>query len=215
MCLQEKVVRGKFVSDCLELGKRKIRHEFLALRNRMNPDLVAVYSAGIFAGIKKLPAYEKAKIVMFYLSHGSEVVTDFMINSAFGSGKAIVVPAIKDLRYEKMYAVKISKLEDARLTVHGIRQPEINSCSIVEKDNIDLIFVPGIAFDIKGYRTGYGKGCYDRWLKSVPFEKTVGLAYDFQVANQLPIGEYDIPVGIIVTEERVIQIKERIRWETL
>jgi 5-formyltetrahydrofolate cyclo-ligase len=208
-------VREKFMNDCLELGKRKIRHEFLASRNRMSPDSVMVYSAGIFAGIKKLPAYEKAKTVMFYLSFGSEVVTDFMINSAFGSGKVVAVPAIKNFGYEKMYAVKISKLEDACLSVYGIRQPEINSGSIIEKDNIDLIFVPGVAFDIKGYRTGYGKGCYDRWLKSVSFEKTVGLAYDFQVTNQLPIGKYDIPVGVIVTEERVIQIKGRVRWETL
>jgi 5-formyltetrahydrofolate cyclo-ligase len=207
-------VRGKFVSVCLKSRKRKIRHEFLTLRNRINLYLAKVYSFGIFAEIKKLSAYEKARTVMFYLSCGSEVVTDFMINSAFDSGKVVVVPAIKNFEYEEMYAVKILRLEDACLSVYGIRQPEINSDSIVKRGNIDLIFVPGIAFDTKGYRIGYGKGCYDRWLKSVPFEKIVGLAYDFQVTNQLPIGEYDIPVGIIVTEERVIQIKkikERIR----
>lgn len=145
---------------------------------------------------------------MFYLSCGSEVVTDFMINSAFGSGKTVVVPSIKNFRNGEMYAVKISRLEDACLSAYGIRQPEINSGNIVEKDNVDLVFVPGLAFDIKGYRTGYGKGCYDRWLKSVPFEKTVGLAYDFQVTEQLPIGKYDMPVGIIITEKRVIHIKE-------
>jgi 5-formyltetrahydrofolate cyclo-ligase len=192
----------------LELGKRKIRHELLALRNGMDLDSKTVYSAGIFSGIKKLSAYRKAKTVMFYLSCGSEVVTDFMINSAFDNGKLVVVPAIKNFGCEKMYAVKISKLEDARLFVCGIRQPEINIGSIVEKENIDLIFVPGVSFDVKGYRIGYGKGCYDRWLDGVPFEKTVGLAYDFQVTNQLPVGEYDIPVGVIITEERVIQIKE-------
>lgn len=196
------------MSGCLESEKRKIRHEFLALRNRMDADSAAVCSAGIFAGIKKLSAYEKAKTVMFYLSCGSEVVTDFMINSAFGSGKTVVVPSIKNFRNGEMYAVKISRLEDACLFAYGIRQPEINSGNIVEKDNIDLVFVPGLAFDIKGYRTGYGKGCYDRWLKSVPFEKTVGLAYDFQVTEQLPIGKYDMPVGIIITEKRVIHIKE-------
>ncbi|GMO53846.1 MAG: 5-formyltetrahydrofolate cyclo-ligase [Candidatus Endomicrobiellum trichonymphae] len=198
------------MSGYLESEKRKIRHEFLALRNRMDADLAAVCSAGIFAGIKKLSAYEKAKTVMFYLSYDSEVVTDFMINSAFGSGKIVVIPLIKNFIDEEMYAVKISRLEDACLSVYGIRQPDINSVNIniVEKDNIDLVFVPGLAFDIKGHRTGYGKGCYDRWLKSVPFEKIVGLAYDFQVTKQLPIGEYDIPVSIIVTEKRVIQIKE-------
>jgi 5-formyltetrahydrofolate cyclo-ligase len=199
-------VRGRFVSDCLESKKRKIRHEFLALRNRMDADSAAVCSAGIFAGIKKLSAYENAKIIMFYLSCGSEVVTDFMINFAFCSGKVVIVPAIKNSGDGKMYAVKISRLEDACLSVYGIRQPEIKSGDIVEKDNIDLVFVPGLAFDIKGYRTGYGKGYYDRWLKGIPFEKTVGLAYDFQLTNQLPTGGYDLPVGVIVTEKRVIQI---------
>jgi 5-formyltetrahydrofolate cyclo-ligase len=202
----------------LESEKRKIRHEFLALRNRVSVDLAAICSAGIFAKIKKFSAYEKAKTVMFYLSYGSEVVTDFMINSAFGSGKAVIVPAIKNSGDGKMYAAKILRLEDACLSVYGIRQPEINSGNIIEKDNIDLVFIPGLAFDIKGYRTGYGKGYYDRWLKGVPFEKTVGLAYDFQLTNQLPIEKYDLPVGIIVTEKRVVQIKGdrgADRWETL
>jgi 5-formyltetrahydrofolate cyclo-ligase len=173
----------------------------------MDADLAAICSASIFARIKKLSAYEKAKTVMFYFSCGSEVVTDFMITSAFGNGKAVIVPAIKNFRDRKMYAVKISRLEDACLSIYGIRQPEINFDNIVEKDNIDLIFVPGLAFDTKGYRAGYGKGYYDRWLKGVPFEKTVGLAYDFQLINQLPIEKYDLPVGIIVTEKRVIQIE--------
>jgi 5-formyltetrahydrofolate cyclo-ligase len=200
-------MRRRFVSGCLGSEKRKTRHEFLALRNRMDATSAVVCSIGIFAGIKKISAYEKAKTVMFYLSCGSEVVTDFMINSAFCSGKAVIVPAIKNFGDGNMYAVKISRLEDACLSVYGIRQPEINSGNIVEKADIDLVFVPGLAFDIKGYRTGYGKGYYDRWLKGVPFEKIVGLAYDFQLTNQLPIEKYDLPVGIIVTEKRIIQTK--------
>ena len=70
-----------------------------------------------------------------------------------------------------------------------------------------MVFIPGIAFDARGYRTGYGKGYYDRWLKSVPLEKTVGLAYDFQITDKLPTEEYDIPVGVIITEKRIMQIE--------
>jgi 5-formyltetrahydrofolate cyclo-ligase len=173
----------------------------------MGEGSAAICSAGVFARIKKLSAYEKARTVMFYLSYSFEVITDFMINSAFGDGKAVIVPAIKNSGDGKMHAVKISSLEDAGLSVYGIRQPEINSSNIVEKDNIDLVFVPGLAFDVKGYRTGYGKGYYDRWLKGVPSEKTVGLAYDFQITNQLPTEKHDLPVGIIITEKRVIQIE--------
>ncbi|MDR3253687.1 MAG: 5-formyltetrahydrofolate cyclo-ligase, partial [Endomicrobium sp.] len=87
----------------------------------------------------------------------------------------------------------------------SIRQPEIIPDDIVKQDNIDLIFVPGLAFDVLGYRMGYGKGYYDRWLKNLPSEKIVGLAYDFQIADKLPSEKYDIPVGLIITEKRVIR----------
>ncbi|MDR3257099.1 MAG: 5-formyltetrahydrofolate cyclo-ligase [Endomicrobium sp.] len=195
------------MSVYLESEKRKARYEFLTLRNKIEPVLAAAYSADIFAEIKKLSVYKKAKTVMFYLSYGSEVVTDSMINFAIKEGKTVVVPAIKNYRNRSMYAVKISKLKNACQVVYGIRQPEINADGIVEKDNIDLIFVPGIAFDVEGYRIGYGKGYYDRWLESVASEKTIGLSYDFQITDKLPIGKYDIPVSIIITEKRIIKVR--------
>lgn len=195
------------MNDCLELEKRKVRYKFLAIRNGVEPALAAAYSADIFVEIKKLSLYRKAKTVMFYLSSGSEVITDFMVNSALDNGKTVVVPAIENSENRKMYAVKISRLEDACQSVCGIRQPGISPRDIVEKGDVDLVFVPGIAFDARGYRTGYGKGYYDRWLKSVPLEKTVGLAYDFQITDKLPTEEYDIPVGVIITEKRIMQIE--------
>jgi len=130
-----------------------------------------------------------------------------MINLTLNEGKNVVVPAIKNLEDGKMCAVRISKLEDAYQLVYGVRQPEIDSAVIVEKDDIDLIFVPGVVFNTAGYRTGYGKGCYDKWLKNVPFEKSVGLAYDFQITDEIPVGKYDIPVGAIVTEKKVIRVR--------
>jgi 5-formyltetrahydrofolate cyclo-ligase len=194
------------VSDCLELEKRRIRCKFLALRNRINPVLAAAYSFSVFIKVKRLLVYKKAETLMFYLSCGSEVVTDFMINLTLDEGKSIVVPAIENPKDGKMYAVRISKLEDACRLVYGIRQPEINSAVVVEKDDVNLIFVPGIAFSPSGYRTGYGKGYYDKWLKNVPVEKSVGLAYDFQITDEIPVGRFDVPVGVIVTEKDVIRI---------
>jgi 5-formyltetrahydrofolate cyclo-ligase len=199
-------MRGKSVSDYLELEKRKIRRDFLTLRNGMEPALIKMYSSDILTGIKNLFAYKKAKTVMFYLSYGSEVITDFMINSAFDDGKMVAVPAVKKTGDEEMCAVKISKIADAYRSVYGIRQPEIDPNYTVEKGTIDLIFVPGLAFNIEGYRIGYGKGYYDRWLKNVPVEKTVGLAYDFQITDKLPTGKHDLPVGVIITEKRIVEI---------
>jgi 5-formyltetrahydrofolate cyclo-ligase len=194
--------------DYIELEKRKVRHEFLTLRNGINQALSVLHSASIFFRIKRLSIYKKSKIVMFYLSCGSEVITDFMINSAIGVGKTITVPAVEKSIAGKMHAMKIFKLENACQTVYGVRQPEIKPDNIIEKNSIDLIFVPGLAFDVFGYRIGYGKGYYDRWLENVSLEKIVGLAYDFQIINRLPIKKQDLPVGIIVTEKRIIQVTE-------
>ncbi len=66
------------------------------------------------------------------------------------------------------------------------------------------MFVPGLAFNEKGYRIGYGKGYYDRWLKRFQAAKRIGLAYNFQVLKKLPKTKKDIKVGIIVTEKRII-----------
>ena len=196
------------MNDYMESEKRKVRFEFLNLRNRIDPILASAYSNMIFTKIKKLPVYEKAKTVMFYLSYGSEVVTDAMIASALEEEKTVVVPAIQNPGDGKMFAVKLARLEDAYQSVYGIRQPEISPEDMVEKGEIDLVFVPGIAFDYGGFRVGYGKGYFDRWLEGISVEKAVGLAYDFQVTEKMPTGKYDLPVGMIITEKRIIQIKK-------
>jgi 5-formyltetrahydrofolate cyclo-ligase len=192
------------VSDYLKLEKRKIRSEFLSIRNRLDVTSALVYSIAILATLKKFSLYEQANTLMIYLSYGSEVITDFIVNSAIEEGKNIAVPAIKNPIDSFMQAVRIIRLEDANQLVHGIRQPEVNPDDVASKDSIDLALIPGIAFDLSGYRIGYGKGYYDRWLKDVPLSKTVGLAYNFQIADKLPTGKYDLPIGTIVTEQRII-----------
>ena len=196
------------MNDYLESEKRKVRYEFLNLRDRVDPILASAYSNVIFSKVKKLPVYEKARTVMFYLTYGSEVATDSMISSALDEDKSVVVPAIQNPGDGKMFAVRISRLEDAYQSVYGIRQPEINQEDLIGKDEIDLVFVPGIAFDYEGFRIGYGKGYFDRWLSGIVPEKTIGLAYDFQITDKMPTGKYDLPVGTIITEKRIIQIKK-------
>ena len=193
------------MNDLLESEKRKVRSELLSLRNKLDRSTAAVYSDMIFSRILTIPDYQKAKTVMFYLSCGSEVTTDGMILSAIKDEKAVAVPAITNSFESEMTAVRLFKLEDAFNYVHGVRQPEVEEENVIGKDDIDLFFIPAIAFDLDGNRTGYGKGFFDRWLKYVPVEKRIGIAFDFQITQKLPIGEYDMPMGAIVTEKRIIK----------
>ncbi|MDR0617304.1 MAG: 5-formyltetrahydrofolate cyclo-ligase [Endomicrobium sp.] len=183
-----------------------MRVKFLALRDNQDFKDLQGYSMEIACKARKLSLYKKAKTVMAYLSCGSEVSTDCLVNFAFEDKKEVSVPAITDVKNSKMQAVRLLKLENANQLVCAIRQPKADKSDFVGKDSIDLIFVPGIVFSRQGYRIGYGKGFYDSWLQDVDSAKTVGLAYDFQIVKEIPSLEYDLPVGCIVTEKRVIKV---------
>ena len=186
--------------------KSKLRYDYLKIRDKIEPALRHAYSNIILSRIKKLKEYENSQTVMFYLSYGSEVVTDVMINEFLADGKDVAVPVIQNPGDGIMTAVKINKLEDCYEKVYGIRQPEFDEDEVVSKEEIDLIFVPGIVFDINGYRVGYGKGYYDRWLEGTDILKRVGLAFEVQLIDKIPNGQYDLPVGRILTEKRVIEV---------
>lgn len=195
------------MKELQESEKSKLRYVYLKIRDRLEPTLRYAYSNIILSKIKKLKEYQDSKILMFYLSYGSEVITDIMINEFLLDGKEVAVPVIQNPGDGIMTAVKINKLEDCFEKVYGIRQPEFNEDEVVSKDEIDLIFVPGIVFDSNnGYRVGYGKGYYDRWLQGTDISKRVGLAFEVQLIDKLPNDKYDLPVGKILTEKRLIEI---------
>lgn len=187
-------------------SKSKLRYDYLKVRDRIEPHVRFTHSNSILSRIKQLDSYEDARILMFYLSYGSEVVTDLMINEVLADGKEVSVPVIQSPGDGIMTAVKINRLEDCYEKVYGIRQPEFNENDVVSKEDVDLIFVPGIVFDLNGYRIGYGKGYYDRWLEGTDVLKRVGLAFEVQLIDKIPNGQYDLPVSKILTEKRMIEI---------
>ncbi|MDP3791272.1 MAG: 5-formyltetrahydrofolate cyclo-ligase [Candidatus Omnitrophota bacterium] len=144
--------------------------------------------------------FKKAKVVMFYVSLKDEVDTCFMIDEALKAGKRVCVPVI--LKEEKrLIAGEIkNRLEDLESQHFGIYQPRYDRVEEVPLDDIDLVVVPGIAFDKNNIRLGRGHGYYDRFLSGLPAAtKAIGLAFDFQVLEDLPKDPHDIPVSKIVS----------------
>lgn len=144
--------------------------------------------------------FKRAKLVMFYVSLKDEVNTLSMIDEAVKMGKRVCVPVI--LKEEKrLIAGEIKDREkDLEKQHFGIYQPIAGHVREVPLENIDLVVVPGIAFDKNNVRLGRGHGYYDRFLCGLPKKtKAIGLAFDFQVLDYLPKDSHDIPVWKTIT----------------
>ena len=144
--------------------------------------------------------FKKARLVMFYVSLKDEVNTLDMIDEALKAGKRVCVPVI--LKEEKrLIAGEIKdRKKDLERQHFGIYQPKAGLVKEVPLENIDLVVVPGIAFDHFNVRLGRGHGYYDRLLCALPNKtSTIGLAFDFQVVEKLPKDPHDIPVSKTIT----------------
>jgi len=144
--------------------------------------------------------FKKAKLVMFYVSLKDEVDTLSIIDEALKTGKRVCVPVI--LKEEKrLIAGEIKdRISDLESRHFGIYQPKHGRVKKVPLEDIDLVVVPGVAFDKNNMRLGRGHGYYDRFLCGLPKRtKTIGLAFDFQVVENLPQDPHDIPVSKIIT----------------
>ncbi|MBL7071832.1 MAG: 5-formyltetrahydrofolate cyclo-ligase [Candidatus Omnitrophica bacterium] len=146
-----------------------------------------------------LDEFKKAKCVMFYVSKHYEVDTHKMIDESIAIGKKVVVPIT--LKEEK--TLKPSELRDREKELikshYGIHEPHEKHIRPISLEEVDLMVVPGLAFDKSGHRLGHGGGYYDRFLEKAPGSViTVGLAFEFQMVNELPRHDTDIPVSRIL-----------------
>lgn len=148
--------------------------------------------------------YKISKNIFIYLGFGSEINTSIYIKEFLKDGKKIYVPRIKK-GSRIMEAVEISDLEDLKENNYGILEPSDEE-QAVNREVLDLIILPGVAFDEKGGRLGYGGGYYDIFLQDFSIDVTrVALAYEFQIVNSIPLEEHDIKANYIITEERIIK----------
>ncbi len=137
--------------------------------------------------------------VMVYLSMTSEVRTEELIDFFIKQGKRIIAPEV-DTESTQLIPRLLQNLEtDLERHKYGMLQPN-SACPIIPHDQIELIIVPGIAFDAKGYRLGYGKGFYDRFLPTCPYARTIGIAFQTQIVEDTFPQPWDVPVQHIFTE---------------
>ena len=174
--------------------KHAIRKKALCARDESHDPVDK--SGAIAERLFRQKEYKRAEKVLLYFSIGSEVNTCRIIKGALKT-KKVFLPFVDG---DTMGYARISSLEELEPGPYGIMEPRDKSPS---REGLDLVVVPGIAFDETGHRVGYGGGYYDKFL---PHTKafTIGLAYEAQVVEDIPAEGHDCPVKKIVTEKRVI-----------
>jgi 5-formyltetrahydrofolate cyclo-ligase len=183
-------------------AKENLRRRMLAIRGNMPPQKVADLSQRIRLHLNEVPSFIEAKTIIFYASIRNEVITDHMIGDALSMGKKVALPkVVKDQR--RLVISYIDDLDALMPGAYGIREPR--DIRPVPLNSVDLVVVPGVAFDMKGYRLGHGGGYYDIFLSEMGEGVIkIGLAFEFQLVGKLPIEEHDIKVDTILTEKRII-----------
>jgi 5-formyltetrahydrofolate cyclo-ligase len=184
--------------------KHHVRRQALAARDALTPEQRAHFSALICTRAEELPEIAHANTVMVFASFRSEIDTDPLIAWAIHAGKSVCLPRIVGPRLMQAHRIR-DPWDELVPGTWDIPEPT-ETCEVVEPHDIDVVVVPGAAFDPSGNRCGYGGGFYDTFLRKtregVP---RVALAFEAQMVEDLPCEEHDLPVTAIVTEERVIR----------
>ncbi|OAG27284.1 5-formyltetrahydrofolate cyclo-ligase [Thermodesulfatator autotrophicus] len=184
--------------------KQILRHKFLKIRDSIPREIRQSLSQKIIQHLKNSDYYQKAQKILFYASFKSEVETYELIEAALTEGKDVYLPKTY-ISKRKLRLFKINSLKELSPGAYGILEPSENSPEI-EPKGLDLIILPGVAFDLSGGRLGYGGGFYDRLLAKAPHVPKVALAFECQLTKKLPLESHDLKIDALVTENGLKKI---------
>ncbi|MBQ8382004.1 MAG: 5-formyltetrahydrofolate cyclo-ligase [Clostridia bacterium] len=190
----------------LKEQKKQLRAELLARRRSISADEKAQLDGKIVSVFTSLISYRFAEVLLLYYPRPDEIDTRPILAAALAAGKKVALP--RTLADGRMDFHLIHAEDDLVPGTFGIPEPR-ESCPKFDPETAGrgvLMVVPGLSFDHSGYRLGYGKGYYDRYLENREIA-TAGLVYSDFVTPALPRGRYDLPVHFIVTEKGVTSIE--------
>lgn len=198
--------------------KPPLRQLLIKRRDTITSQQKKLKEAAIEKRLFALDLFRDAKCILFYVSFRSEVNTRKCLRDVIKSGKKLVLPAVDRVhRTIKLYETRaLSELAPGYM---GIPEPENRDDRKVSLRRIDLVIIPGVGFDLRGTRLGYGGGYYDRLLsyesKRLARVKkhiaTIALAFEEQIGDKIPAEPHDIRVDVIITDKRVIRCSDGMR----
>lgn len=177
----------------MEVSKAALRSEIKQLKAQVDPERNMEHARRVFGVIEAMEEFKQAKTVLAFWSLADEIVThDFIVKWA--DLKSIALPVVVGDNLELRLFTGKDKL--VRSSNFSIFEPSKNK--LVEPDQVDFAIIPGVAFDLQGNRMGRGKGFYDKLLPKLNKSLKVGIGYDFQLVERVPITEHDIAVDRVV-----------------
>lgn len=184
--------------------KKIQRAEIKAIRDEQSADERQRRSLDIGDRLFSLTEFRDASSIAFYDSTMKEVDTSTMIDISLGMGKMISLPKVS-LRDKSMSFYRIKDRSDMKRGAFGILEPKEDEEFITTPDRINMIIVPGLAFDKSCNRLGYGKGYYDDFLRGRSWLKKIGIAFNFQIVPQITPRKNDVQMNIIITDSNTIR----------
>jgi 5-formyltetrahydrofolate cyclo-ligase len=191
-------------------SKAELRATALERREALFPALREQFGYDILNRILATEQYREAKTVMAYCSFGSEIDTSPFLHATLDHGKTLLLPKInRSAGLLDIYQVR--NLDSDLLTgVWNIREPNPTICAPAIPSDLDLILVPGVAFDREGGRIGHGKGYYDKLLAQCPNTYKIAAAFEAQIFDRVPMYPHDIPIDALITESDSTHIEPRL-----
>lgn len=183
--------------------KKLVRKQFRDMRNGMAPGQVKELSERICANVTASPQFLEAERIFAYYPIGNEADVRKIVREAWRQGKQVAFPGVSG---EDMVFFRVSDFLKLHPGTFGVMEPE--ETYPVEWES-GLMLVPGVAFDRRGGRMGFGKGYYDRYLADHPGCTRMGIAYELQVGDQIPVEETDMPLHYLATEQGITDMRKQ------
>lgn len=187
--------------------KQKIRTEMIERRRALTVAERQLRSEAAQVSLILGDTFRHARLILLYHPFRGEAETGLIAREAVTAGKRLALPRVQMMPKQLWLHAYSGNPDDLVAGAFGILEPDPAS-PLVEAAEIDLVVVPGVAFDPRGNRLGYGGGFYDRTLPLIrqanPAVRLIGLAYGFQVVARLPPDPHDIPVDGLATDDGLI-----------
>jgi 5-formyltetrahydrofolate cyclo-ligase len=195
-------------SEAIAQAKKQMRSDMRGVLEQLSADQRHIASVAACQRVMALDVFKHAGALMLYLPMTGEIDVTGIAVRCFCEGKSVCVPKV-DWKRRDMLPLEVDSLDDRVMEVdeHGVRSPR--NGRPIPPEMIDLVIVPGLAFDQRGMRLGRGGGYYDRFLARIRDNgaTSVGIAFDQQIVDKVPTALHDLPVDKVITDRRMTCVK--------